>query len=99
MATDDPKVSILHRFHGARALTLAKDLLFPDSPTEADIWASEWTTQDIDIAFLVIYSRFLIRNSVIGFKFSIGKGEKQSVVGEEHEEIKGLRIVREAGLT
>ena len=78
----DPTLTIIDRYYGANAVKKIKNLLFPNNLKDASIWASKWNNYERSKSVLIIYSRKVIKNTYIHFKFIIGEGDNLSSLGE-----------------
>ena len=74
----DTKKTIIDRYYGNDALKKIKKILFPNNTTGALEWASRWSNYDKSKSELIIYSKKVIKNTHICFKFIIGDGDNLS---------------------
>ena len=82
------KFKIVTTLSGGKAIEAAKQFLFSSS-SDADAWASQWSSAEKQKAFLFAYVRKLKSKSALGVKLCLPKGKDFSVVGEEHPYEKG----------
>ena len=78
----DPKLTIMEIHCGANAVKKIKNLFFPNNKIKGTKWASKWNNYERSKSVLVIYSRKVIKNTYIQFKFIIGEGDNLSSLGE-----------------
>ena len=79
----NPKINITGSLKGKRALSKAKDLLF-ESKSEATRWESQWSPAEISKGSMILYTRRKRSKLVRGFRYCLGSGENESIVGHEY---------------
>ena len=77
-----PKLTIMETYYGANAVKKIKNLFFPNNKIEGIKWASKWNNYEKSKSVFVIYSRKVIKNTYIHFKFIIGEGDNLTSLGE-----------------
>tara|TARA_Y100000768_G_C23823504_1_gene607739 strand:+ start:144 stop:479 length:336 start_codon:yes stop_codon:yes gene_type:complete len=89
----DKKIKIIKKIHGKNAVCCIKSLFFGENSSEARTWAQAWNNYEKSRSIMIVYERKKIKNKVIGFKFTIGSLATGSVLGQEHDYEKGLKVL------
>ncbi len=79
----NPKINITGSLKGKKALSKAKDLLF-ESKAEGDRWADTWSPAEISKGSMILYTRRKRSKLVKGFRYCIGSGAEETIVGHEY---------------
>jgi hypothetical protein len=90
---EDPKNQILHIAKGGVAVNHMKEVLFPYDQEEGNTWSSQFTAGKKRTAQLVVYSQMKRTKKTIIFKLLIGTKEEGSLVGQQVNYEKGMKLM------
>jgi len=90
----NPKIKVLKKFKGTKAINIAKLIFFPNDPLKGKKWLKNLTESEKRNAFAYFYSRLKIKNKIIVFLIIIGNEKTGSVSGQKFDYDTGMKIIK-----